>query len=326
MRGMTAFRERLGRFRAQPELGATAVLAGILMVGLVGFTGLAVDGGATYAKHQELQNGADAAALAAAQECADNVDNCDEDYLEIEAGPYGEDNVRNDKDTVSTSFDPDVPARTVTATVTGTQFHWFMPVVGLSESELSAGATATWGSPRSGPSMLPLVISECNLLDVLDEGLGTIIEIHMPKGGEEEPCSWGSEYPPGGFGWLTKGGCEVPVTVGEWESGDPGADAPTDCDWESYIGEVVLVPIFDLARDVGRGQEFQIARFAALEVLGIKYENGGGQVGEPCAPPEPRSKYMDICIRGTFIEYVTTADGYDTGGPDTEVRVVRLID
>src|SRR5918996_1648236 len=105
------------QFRAQPERGATAVLAGVLMVGLVGFTGLAVDGGGTYAKNQELQNGADAAALAAAQECAENESACNPSSLVTAVGDYGVNNVRNDRDTVSTSFAPDLAEQTVTATV-----------------------------------------------------------------------------------------------------------------------------------------------------------------------------------------------------------------
>src|SRR5918996_987137 len=225
------------QLRAQPERGATAVLAGVLMVGLVGFTGLAVDGGATYAKHQELQNGADAAALAAAQECADDEDNCYDVYLQGEVGHYGEDNVRTETDTVSTSFDPDVSNREVTATVTGTQSHWFMPVVGISESELSPDATATWGSPSDGPAMLPLAFSQCTFeREVGVPELGTLLDIYRPQGGPDAECGWHAEYPAGGFGWLMTGsnGCSAHVEVGEWSANSPGGADTTTCDWASF--------------------------------------------------------------------------------------------
>jgi len=47
------------------ERGAVAIIVGLLMVVLVGFAGLALDGGHLYLAKTELQNGADACALAA---------------------------------------------------------------------------------------------------------------------------------------------------------------------------------------------------------------------------------------------------------------------
>ena len=44
----------------------------ILLVPLIGFVAIAVDVGALYAERAQLQNGADAAALAIAQDCADD--------------------------------------------------------------------------------------------------------------------------------------------------------------------------------------------------------------------------------------------------------------
>lgn len=334
MRWMTPFRDGLRPLRAQRERGATAVLGGLLMVGLVGFTGLAVDGGGTYAKHQELQNGADAAALAAAQECAkDNPPlpavHCSTANLQTEAGPYGEANVRNDKDTVSTSFDIDLAAQTVTATVTGTKFHWFLPVVGVSESELSPDATATWGSPYSGPSMIPLAVSQCTFAESLAAGVG-IVEVFLPKNrsnDDDRECPYGEDYPPGSFGWLADAdGCEVDVTVDDWVSTDTGVNDKPACDWSEFIGEVALIPVFDEDNGTGANGEVHVSRFAALRVLGIFIHAGNEQYGEPCDGREDTIYEHKTCIRGEFIEYVSTADGYDVGGPDTEVSVISLID
>ena len=331
MRWMTAFRGRLRPFRAQRERGAAAVLTGLLMVGLVGFTGLAVDGGATYAKNQELQNGADAAALAAAQECAADENDCTEANLQSEIAPYGEANVRNDKETVSTSFDIDLSAKTVTATVTGTKFHWFLPVVGVSESELSPDATATWGNPISGPAMLPLAVSQCTFEESLHAGVG-IVEVFIPKNrgnDDDRDCHYGEDYPPGSFGWLANAeGCQVQVTVDDWVETDTGLNDKPDCDWLEFIGEVVLIPIFD--EDIGEGSngEVHVTGFAALRVLGIFIQTGNEQYGEPCDRREDTRYEHQTCLRGEFIEYVSTADGYQAGDPDTdtEVSVISLID
>lgn len=331
MRWVTAFREGLRQVWAKRERGATSVVAGLLMVGLVGFTGLAVDGGATYAKHQELQNGADAAALAAAQECAENEADCFDDspHLVANAGPYGEANVRNDKDTVSTSFDVDLSAQTVTATVTGTKSHWFMPVVGVSESELSPDATAMWGSPISGPAMIPLAVSQCTFEESLDAGVG-IVEVFLPKNrsnDDDRDCPYGEDYPPGSFGWLADAdGCEVQVTVDDWIDTDTGVNDKPDCDWSEFIGEVALVPVFD--EDVGEGAsgEVHVTQFAALRVLGIFIHTGNEQYGEECVRPRNSEYEHKTCLRGEFIEYVSTADDYEPGDDETEVSIVRLID
>lgn len=320
---------RMRSLLAHPERGATAVMTGLLMVGLVGFTGLAVDGGATYAKYQELRNGADAAALAAAQECAED-DSCTDASLVGDVGRYGVDNVRNEKDTVSTSFVVDHDAQTVTATVSGRQTHWFMGVLGISDFELSPDATATWGSPSSGPSMIPLAVSQCSFEQSLHAGEG-IVDIYLPKnrGGEDDRgCAYGEDYPPGSFGWLADAdGCEVQVTVDERVDTDTGVNDKPDCDWSDFIDEVVLIPIFDEDFGSGANGEVNISGFAAVRVLGIFIHTGNEQYGAECVRPRDEIYEHKTCLRAEFIEYVTTADGYDTGGPpDTEVSVVRLID
>ena len=52
------------------ERGAVAIIVALLMVVLIGFAALAVDISAMWAEKRQLQNGADAGALAIAQECA----------------------------------------------------------------------------------------------------------------------------------------------------------------------------------------------------------------------------------------------------------------
>ncbi|MFH5878250.1 pilus assembly protein TadG-related protein [Arthrobacter sp. NA-172] len=54
------------------EHGAVAVLIALLMVVLLVFAALAIDVGSMYAEKAQLQNGADAAVLAIAQDCAKN--------------------------------------------------------------------------------------------------------------------------------------------------------------------------------------------------------------------------------------------------------------
>ena len=58
------------RRRLHGERGATAVMFALLLVPMLGFTAIAVDVGALYAERARLQVGADAAAIAVAQDCS----------------------------------------------------------------------------------------------------------------------------------------------------------------------------------------------------------------------------------------------------------------
>lgn len=303
-------------------------MVALLITALLGFTGLAVDGSGTMAKQQELQNGADAAALAAAMECGKN-DTCA--GIDVTAGPYGVENVSKEKGTVTTVLTPNSLTRTVRAQVTGTKTHWFLPVLGLSSSTLDAEATATWGTPRTGPTMLPLTVSMCSFERAVDTpDLDVIKDIYMPKNGSEDgPCYWGGTYPPGSFGWLTNSCTSLPVIgVDTWVSSDPGANEPSACDWPSMVGEIVLIPIFDDRRP-GPPKEVHIEKFAALELLGITPSNGSSPFGQACsytAPAYENARFHKTCIRGKFLNYVTSLDDYLVDGEDSEVTLVRLVD
>ncbi|MEP6872775.1 MAG: pilus assembly protein TadG-related protein [Burkholderiales bacterium] len=61
-------RRRNARSRPSHQRGAVAIVVGLMIVVLVGFIGLAIDGGHLYLTKTELQNGADACALAASYE------------------------------------------------------------------------------------------------------------------------------------------------------------------------------------------------------------------------------------------------------------------
>ena len=60
---------RLSRLLPE-ERGATAVMVGLLMIPLIGVAAIGVDAGSLYWEDAQLQNGADAAALAVATHCA----------------------------------------------------------------------------------------------------------------------------------------------------------------------------------------------------------------------------------------------------------------
>ena len=178
--------------------------------------------------------------------------------------------------------------------------------------------------------MLPLAVSECIFAGSFDEGIG-IVDVFLPKNrgvDDDRECPYRDDYPPGSFGWLADAdGCQVLVTVDDWISTDTGVNDKPDCNWADFIGEVALIPIFDEDTGTGANGQVHITRFAALRVLGIYIHAGNEQYGEPCERREDNQYEHKTCIRGEFIEYVSTADGYETDpNTDNEVKIVRLID
>lgn len=128
------------------ERGQIIVLVAILMVGLVAVVGLVTDGGLVFSQRRDLQNAADAAALAGAMQIDENAYRAsgevalDEraarqaavEYLEAEGDMSYSVVVR--------------PAR-VEVSVSRRASTGFLQVIGIDSFEISAGASA---APRHG--------------------------------------------------------------------------------------------------------------------------------------------------------------------------------
>lgn len=318
------------------ERGAVAVTFALLLVALVGFIALAVDMGATYAKRQELQNAADSAALAAAQECA--TEGCD--GAAAEATKYSEANVRQQVDTVTSSVT--YPAgNVVQVDVTGEQEHWFLPVVPFApdSSTVSAKALAVWGNPTSGTISLPLTFSGCDF-EKQGGASGDLVTVKFTKA--DEGCDWGPDgnVMPGGFAYIGEGTCKVHVDVSGWVPSDSGNNFPSGgegcgaSDIASYVGKVVLLPIFDecatgkknvegCPQDAALGSSerlYHVEAFAAFELDGYHF-GGSYTYNAPCGGNER-------CVQGRFVEWVTIEDSweYQIEDPDAGASVVALID
>jgi Flp pilus assembly protein TadG len=66
--GSTKMKAVASNASARHQRGAVAIVVGLCMAVLIGFAGLALDGGRLYVNKTELQNAADACALAASYE------------------------------------------------------------------------------------------------------------------------------------------------------------------------------------------------------------------------------------------------------------------
>lgn len=345
--------------RGQRERGASAIIVALCLLVLIGFTGFGIDVGSAYAKSQEVQNAADAAALATAQHCAKKDVECTEGS---EAGPataLAAENVRLQADTV-VAFDSYPTDNRVTVEVTAEHQNYFAGVFGFNSFTVVREATAEWEYAQEGPTTMPLTVSACSFFEQSDidpeiePPPGTEVTIYQPQGAadkgggsgaEEDQCSWHKDYPAGGFGWLGEGtSCEIPIDLANpWVGGKTGIPVP-DCvktQMSKLTGSnsvVVLIPIFDAMNKVQPpgwdpskcqtcNRYYRVARFAAIKVTAMGFQTGnpaGYPIGFDCKKP-PKG-YSATCIKGTFDKWVELGDEYHGGGDESSIAVVRLVD
>lgn len=291
------------------------MVVALSMVALMGFGALAIDLGGIYAEHQQLQNGADAAALAIAESCA-----------------YGECHDTADLFAKANKLDGDATGEvvgeigesSVTVQASSVRQNWFGEIIGIPTTALQAKATASWGWPSGGATM-PLAFSWCAFYSATggwdDQGQplsDTVTAIHMI----EHSCT-----PPahnevgGGFGWLQGVNCLSNVTAGEWVQSDPGNDGSTSCkdfDWTTLHDKTVLVPIFEEVTGTGSNAMYKIKGLAAFTITGYCFS--------PAAAWNVTKCPSDKQVLGHFSNYVDLSGAYQIDSVATHfgVPVVKL--
>lgn len=204
------------------ERGATAVLVALVMIPLIAAAALVIDVGALYAEKAQLQNGADASAMAIARSCVKSESTCTSAAAVADGESYAADNANDtyanwlSAPNIQTSANyvevlPSTLGRDGASTSVN---HPFAAAVGLDDVwTVDAYAKAIWGGLVSGPT-LPLAISECELarhnIPVAGE---TGAPFLLLSAGTIPPCPGGI---PGGFGWLSDSDttkCEVNLSA-----------------------------------------------------------------------------------------------------------------
>lgn len=312
------------RLNPRGERGASAVLIALLLVPLLGSGALAVDIAAVYSERRQLQNGADAAALAIGHDCADGSCTAVPQAVAEELA------AANHKDTGSTRGTPVVTLGSAEVTVTnpGVQGHWLAPVLGIESTEVTASATVRWGAPGSGAAVLPLAFSWCAFTGQTGGGLPTgsdpvVIEWTKTDG---TSCTGPSGLEvAGGFGWLDTddGVCGASAEVEGVVASSSGASVPAECSPEyfrSLIGQTVLLPIFDESGGTGSNAWYRIHAYAAFTITGYNFAGQYHTSPKPCTGEER-------CIEGYFTQFVDPSDAftYDPTAPDLGGRVVQLV-
>jgi hypothetical protein len=333
------------------ERGSVTVIVALLMVAMLGFVAIAVDVGKIYSERSELQNGADAAAVATAQKCARDSSDALCSTTSTLAASLANQNALDGSSNVF-SIQLDKTARTVAVTTSAKESGspdnsvslFFADILGIPTKEVGALASATWGSPLAGRTAFPLAFSICQVKDNVGGAL-QLLQEHGKNANTD--CNYGPSGAAvqGGFGWLTQDpgvcGGTIDLTLSEGGS-DPGNDAPSNCStelnrWASEIAAgreaVVLLPVFNKVTGTGSGAIYSMVYFAAFKVTGWKFSGGSGlpyefrSAASAATGVTAATECSGNCrgVIGSFVKYVSLADGYTLGPVDTSgTTIVRM--
>lgn len=309
------------------ERGVAGVIVALMVMVLIGVGAVAVDVGQIYTERAQLQNGADAGALAVARSCEEGACNT------TLAGPLANAN-SNDGASEVKNVDLSVAGQVTVTTATkngSSSFLSNMFASALNAGPVTVGAksTASWGSPGAGPAALPLTFAPCQF--DIDGALHTLLTHGTQTCASDSP-SGGTI--PGGFDWLStaKGACgttvfaDDPTTAGvtdPYASTGTGLSMPKACKSviDSYLNTVVLFPVYSNAVGNGTGGKYYIKGYAAFLLVGYNFPGmtGGDQTGLGSSKNG---------VRGRFVSWVAdpttfTGSGYSGGGVSLPPHLIK---
>ncbi len=293
----------------QDERGSTLVFSTLVLLVLIGFAGLALDGSHAYLERRHMQTAADAAALAGARELA-----LGKDPAAIIA-------------TYVTHNDAALRTWRIINNNTGVHIEtetgvdtWFATALGvdtiLVAAESEAGFLPVWGVGN----LLPMSIctSDVNV------------------GGGQMTFMWDNNMQaPGNFGWLSWDGTQdlpyleaairTPSNSGVWEIGDliPGftGDAcnPVEDALAIWVNQPVLIPLYGydngscVPPGSGSNNPYRVAGFAEFLFKGYACNMCNGIPGAKC-------------VWGEFSRNVAPSEIFGHYGVDYGLSDMRLLE
>ncbi|MFP5371681.1 MAG: hypothetical protein ACLGI3_13165, partial [Actinomycetes bacterium] len=278
---------------------------------------------ALYAERARLQVGADAAAIAVAQDCSRG--NCGNMQATAQA-------LITANDTEGTAGQPVLSSDPLSVTVTGgmPKEHWFAPVLGHDSTAVSATATVGWGSPSRGTAVLPLTFSWCSFNAQIGGLASTTPQVVRFSEDDKSPCPMaGGHEVPGGFAFVVPdaGTCKATSSLSQELQSKTGVSLPPGCtkaDFDGFLNRAVLLPIFDQATGTGANARYRVHSYAAFTLTGYAFNGTNRSAKVVCGPGTNPSVR---CITGYFTRFVELSDAwdYDPTAPDLGSSVLRLI-
>lgn len=323
--------------RLRDEDGVTAVLVALMMVPLLGFGALVVDFGGIYFEVRQLQNGADAGALAIAQDCARGACGDANATATMLAGR----NANDDLSDAAVAW-PSASSVTVTTSTREGGGSTFLPyklagVLGIpSDDTFSRSATAMWG--RFGGGMtIPIALCERSWDYYTESGtklpsgppshvIRYATGLGAPIADYQDCTNPGGDTYPGGFGFLERDDdCMAVSTEDGWFPGSSGnnlVDPHSGCTEDELLvmlraiidnGQTALIPIFDMFRGTGSSGEFHVIGYGALKLEGYSINAGGPAKTYGMSPSECTGGGAS-CLKGYYTGFVALDGDLSTGG------------
>lgn len=323
------------------DRGAAAVWTALLMVPMMVVAALALDVGASHADRQRLQVGADAAALAVAQDCARAQ--CTTAITSATATQLATANAPSGGAPTADIVTLDKTAGRVEVVTAAVREHWFAPIIGIDEVNLQARSAARWGYPTGGTAVMPLAFSWCELVGQTgvtvnrDPVTNRVTGLNIPANmapvtiystkSRVTSCTGPSGLAvSGGFGWLAPtSGCNATRTsIDVWQLSSAGNSPSSGClpaDFQRWIGRTTLLPVYDRDRASGSNAEYEIFGYIAFKLK--EYYFAGSYLSpdgtDPCGG-------NDRCVVGTFERFVDldAAFEFSPAGPAMGAAMVAL--
>ncbi|MFK4299661.1 hypothetical protein ABH924_004846 [Arthrobacter sp. GAS37] len=269
-----------------------------------------------------MQNGADAAALAIAQDCAKRGTAL---CVSAASGTALQLAKANSNSGMADAPAPSFPSPgTVVVTSAARDANGsgvtllFARIFGIPRADVPASSTAKWGSPSGLTTALPVTFSECQF-DL--SGTVQLLSLHGSTTCVSDSPS--GQIVPGGFGWLTpdtSAVCGSTVTIANPAVSSKNGDSMPNqqlCKpaFTSLEGQTVLLPVFD---SIDASGNFHIKGFAAFQILGFNFPS---QSWNNTGTPSCRGSCTGII--GKFVKFVSLAS-LPTGGADLGAETVKL--
>lgn len=329
------------RHSAHRERGAIAVTTALTLVVLLGFAAIVIDVGMIYEERAQLQNGADSAALAVAQNCIETPAMCSTSAFQL-ASTIAHGNTRDGlSDVASLTFPTSTSVRVRTQAKDGQANAGKLtlsiaPLLGISDPSISAGASAAWGGPGTGPATLPIAVSHCQATKAFEQSGSTVV-LDITGKSTFPGCTHEGHPVPGGFGWFRQGPkaeCGQETSYDDIVFSDPGNDFAESCDEvlknlrNRSIGDTLLLPVYDSTSDSGNNAKYYISGWIAFRVTGWNF---GGSVKDDTNVNVREHANQGLCtgscrgIIGSFVRYASLDELYTDDGPLTYgTAVVKL--
>lgn len=338
------------RKRPTDDRGAVAVTFAFIALPLIVVLAFVGDAGLLYWEQAQLQNGADAAALAVAQNCIQHSSDCSSGANRVATDIAS----RNANDGATAAvLDPGSSLQQshgkaiVTASSPDDDGvpHPFVSLVDpQAATKLHATASVEWGAPVSG-SPLAVTIAECEFTDLPpqpeDAPNPTRTWITIQESGNGSKARICNNGTPGGFGWLDDSAdgnmnCHpyvsgIPLIMNGTTGIQPvtSKNGCSDVILQSNLCKVILIPLYVSTSGQGTSATYRISRFAAFRLTGLKTGGASSAVycgGAPLSPPPPSPTGTNKGIQGYFVRYVGLGEDFalGAGAPDGGLTIVRF--